>query len=127
MYCDAHQMRLRAARCADPALDERQWQAIDNAIGTGGQISLRGLLPLVIGEVLAGLQRRCRIGAVKTKEADLRAVCDDLRRQQATTVAGYHIDPAGAWRSRAWPAAWPRTPGWPWPGRRPRSAGTCGT
>jgi len=93
MYCDAHQMRLRAARCADPALDERQWQAIENAIGTGGQISLRGLPPLVIAEVLAGLQRRCRIDAVKTKEADLRAVCDDLRRQQAATVAGYPIEP----------------------------------
>ncbi len=92
-YCDAHQMRLRAARRADPALDERQWQAAGNAIGTGGQISLRGLPPLVIAEVLAGLQRRCRIDAVKTKEAGLRAVCDDLRRQQAASITGYRIDP----------------------------------
>ncbi len=93
LYCEAHQMRLRAARRADPALDEQRWRATGNAIGTGGQISLRGLPVLVIAEVLAGLQRRCRIDAVKTKETDLRAVCDDLRRQQAATIAGYHIDP----------------------------------
>jgi hypothetical protein len=36
-----------------------------------------------------GLQRRCRVNAVKTKEADLRAVIDDLRRQQVTTIDGY--------------------------------------
>jgi integrase len=92
-YCDAHQIRLRAARRADPAFDERQWRATDNAIGTGGQVSLRGLPPQVIAEVLAGLQRRCRIDAVKTKEADLRAVCDDLRRQQVASIAVHRVDP----------------------------------
>lgn len=93
LYCEAHQMRLRAACRADPAFDEQQWRATDNAIGTGGQISLRGLPLLVIAEVLAGLQRRCRLDAVKTKEAELRAVCDDLRRQQVATIASHCIDP----------------------------------
>jgi integrase len=94
LYCEAHQMRLRAARRADPGFDEQRWQVTDNAIGTGGQVSLRGLPLLVTAEVLAGLQRRCRIDAVKTGEAELRAVCDDLRRQQVTTMTGYRIDPA---------------------------------
>ena len=43
----------------------------------------------MIAQVLAGLQQRCRINAVKTKEADLRTVCDDLRRQQVTTIDDY--------------------------------------
>ena len=88
-YCDPHQMRLRAGRRADPALDEEHWRRTGTAIGCGGQISLRGLPPLVIAQVLTGLQRRCRVNAVKTKEADLRAVIDDLRRQQVTTIEGY--------------------------------------
>jgi integrase len=87
-YCDPHQMRLRAARKADPALDEEYWRRTGTAIGRG-QISLRGLPPLVITQVLTGLQQRCRISAVKTKEADLRAVIDDLRRQQVTTIEDY--------------------------------------
>ena len=93
MYCDAHQMRLRAARGADPGFDQQHWRATGNAIGTGGQVSLRGLPLLVIAEALAGLQRRCRVDTVKTKEAELRAVCDDLRRQQVASIAGYRIEP----------------------------------
>jgi hypothetical protein len=88
-YCDAHQMRLRAIRKSDPALDEHYWRRTSTAIGCGGQVSLRGLPPLVIAEVLAGLQQRCRVNAVKTREAELRAVCDDLRRQQAASIEDY--------------------------------------
>jgi len=88
-YCDAHQMRLRAARKSDPALDEEYWRRTSTAIGCGGQVSLRGLPPLVIAEVLAGLQQRCRVNAVKTKEAELRAVCDDLRRQRPASISDY--------------------------------------
>ncbi len=90
-YCDPHQMRLRAAREADPALDEGHWRSVGTAIGRGGQISLRGLPPLLIAQVLIGLQQRCRVSAVKTKEADLRAVIDDLRRQQVTTIGDYAL------------------------------------
>ncbi|HEY2551601.1 MAG TPA: tyrosine-type recombinase/integrase [Streptosporangiaceae bacterium] len=90
-YCDAHQMRLRAARESDPGLDEELWRRTGTAIGCGGQISLRGLPPLVIAQVLAGLQQRCRVNAVKTREADLRAVCDDLRRRQVASIADYVV------------------------------------
>jgi hypothetical protein len=59
-YCDSHQQRLRAARKSDPALDEERWRRDATAIGAGGQASFRGLPPLVIAEILAGLQQRCR-------------------------------------------------------------------
>jgi hypothetical protein len=88
-YCDPHQQRLRAARRSDAAFDEDRWRTAGTAVGCGGQVSLRGLPPLVIAEVLAGLQQRCRIDRVKTKEAELRAVCDDLRRQQVSSISGY--------------------------------------
>jgi integrase len=93
-YCDAHQYRLRHAAGADPDLDEGRWRRTEPAIARGGEVSLRGLPPLVIAQVLVGLQQRCRINAVKTKEADLRAVCDDLRRQQTASIRGFAVDEA---------------------------------
>lgn len=56
-----------------------------------GQVSLRGLAPLVVTQVLLELQQRCRLDAVRTKEADLRAVCDDLPRQQVASLADYQL------------------------------------
>ena len=44
---------------------------------------------------MLGLQRRCRADRVRTKEADLRAVVDDLRREQVTCLDDY-TPPAGA-------------------------------
>ena len=79
LYCEAHQQRLRDARHCDPGLDERHWRAIEPAIGQGGQVSLRGLPALVVAQVLFGLQQRCRLDAVKTRQADLRALCNELR------------------------------------------------
>ena len=80
------------ARRADPSLDEGVWRRAEPAVGLGGQVSLRGLHPTVVAEVLYGLQQRCRSQRVQTKEADLRAVCDDLRRQQVTSVTGYVLE-----------------------------------
>jgi len=54
-------------------------------------VSLRGLDSLVVAEVLYGLSQRCHIERAQTKEADLRAVIDDLRRQQASSLDGYVI------------------------------------
>jgi hypothetical protein len=75
-YCDAHQQRLRTARTHDQDLDETRWRANEPAIGRGGEVSLRGLAPLVVTELLMGLQQRCRINAVKTNDAVLRALCN---------------------------------------------------
>jgi integrase len=94
-YCEAHQLRVRSARRDDIAFDEILWQSTDPPIGCGGQISLRGLPPLVVIQVLLGLQQRCRTDQVRTKEADLRAVVDDLRRRQVRCLEDYQ-PPAGA-------------------------------
>ena len=91
VYCHAHQQRLHEARRRDPNLDEQHWRLIEAAVGRGGEVSLRGLPPLVIGEVLVGLQQRCRVNAVKTGDAVLRALCDDLRRQQLTSLGEYVV------------------------------------
>ena len=92
LYCGAHQQRLRTARARDPHLDESYWQATEPAIGRGGEVSLRGLPPLVVAELLVGLQQRCRINAVKTSDAVLRALCNDFRRQQVGSLTDYVID-----------------------------------
>lgn len=97
VYCEAHQQRLRAARKVDTGLDEAHWRATAAEIGRGGQVSLRGLPPLVVAEVLFGLQQRCRIDRVKSTEADLRTLCNQLRAQQVSTIACYEmvLDPDG--------------------------------
>jgi hypothetical protein len=92
LYCEAHQMRLRAARRRAPDLDEAHWRRTEPAVSVGGQVSLGGLAPLVVAQVLYGLQQRCRMERVQTKEADLRAVCDDLRRQQVGGIGDYVLD-----------------------------------
>ena len=56
------------------------------AVAEAGQVSLRGLPPLVVAEVLVGLWQRTRGGA-KTTDVDLRAVCETLRRQQVATIS----------------------------------------
>jgi integrase len=88
-YCEPHQLRLRRARRADRHFDEQRWRLTETPIGRGGQISFRGLAPVVTAEVLIGLQQRCRLDGVKTKEADLRRWCNELRAQQAATLADY--------------------------------------
>ncbi|OBS02318.1 hypothetical protein A9W98_15495 [Mycobacterium gordonae] len=89
LYCDAHQQRLRTARTHCPLLNETQWQATEPAIGRGGEVSLRGLAPLVVAELLVGLQQRCRINAVKTSDAVLRALCNDVRHRQVSSLTHY--------------------------------------
>ena len=95
LYCDAHQQRLRSARRQTPDLDEVRWRRTEPAVGVGGQVSLGGLAPLVIAQVLYGLQQRCRVERVQTREADLRAVCDDLRRQQVDDIGGHVLNGRG--------------------------------
>jgi integrase len=88
-YCGAHQQRLRTVRARDPRLDETRWQATEPAIGRGGEVSLRGLPLLVVAELLVGLQQRCRINAVKTSDAVLRALCNDVRCRQVDSLTDY--------------------------------------
>jgi len=93
-YCQAHQIRVRARRSA-PGFNETHWRLTDPPIGCGGLISLRGLPLLLVVQVVLGLQQRCRVDRVRTKEGVLRAVVDDLRRRQVTCLEDY-TPPAGA-------------------------------
>ena len=71
---------------------ESYWQATEPAIGRGGEVSLRGLPPLVVAELLVGLQQRSRIDAVKTSDAVLRELCNDIRRHQVGSLTDYVLD-----------------------------------
>lgn len=101
LYCEAHQIRLRAAQRRDPNLDEQRWRLVEGPVGRGGQVSFRGLAPVVVAEVLVGLQQRCRIDGVKTKEDNLRLWCNQLRAQQVGTLADYAMpaDPDATFQS----------------------------
>jgi len=102
-YCEAHQLRLRQARRADPAFDEGRWRRTEPAVNLGGQVSLRGLDRLVVAQVLYRLSQRCGIERVQTRQADLRAVVDDLRRQQVSSLSEHDYERGGA---LAYLAAW---------------------
>jgi integrase len=86
-YCPTHYARWRAAVTADPGTGQRHWDLTEPAVSEGGLVSLRGLAPLVVAQVLFGLQQRTRGGA-KTTDVNLRGVCDTLRRQQSAAIAG---------------------------------------
>ncbi|MEU5547735.1 hypothetical protein AB0G85_36225 [Streptomyces sioyaensis] len=50
---------------------------------------MRGLADRVVCEVLLGLQQRCRLDGVKTKDSDLRVFVEHLRRQQVARLEDY--------------------------------------
>ena len=84
-YCHQHAQRLSTARRRDPGLDVGAWQRTTPAIAEGAQVSLGGLPPLVVTEVLYGLQERARAG-VKTTQVYFRPYCDLLRRAGAASI-----------------------------------------
>jgi len=88
-YCEVHQARLRAARRADPALEESGWRATESPVSVAGEVNFRGLADRVVCEVLLGLQQRCRLDGVKTKDSDLRVFAEHLRRQQVRRLQDY--------------------------------------
>jgi hypothetical protein len=87
-YCYAHEQRLRAAKLADPTIDEQTWRATVPAAAEPGRISLRGLAPLVLTQLLFGLQQRTRAGR-KTNDDQRRLICNAVRRQQLADLADF--------------------------------------
>ena len=85
-YCNTHYQRWRIAQQADPVLDRLGWQATESGVAEPGQLNLRALPPLVVVEVLFGIEHRLGAGA-KLSAVSLRAVCDTLRREQAVSIA----------------------------------------
>ena len=90
-YCPTHYVRWRNTVTADPAVDEQHWRLTQPAVAEGGQVSLRGLAPLVVVQVLFGVQHRVRGGA-KLTDVNLRAVGDTLRREQVDSIEACEAD-----------------------------------
>jgi len=84
-YCSTHYQRWRIAQQANPGLDRFRWQATESGVAEPGQLNLRALPPLVVVEVLFGIERRVGAGA-KLSAVNVRAVCDTLRREQAASI-----------------------------------------
>ncbi len=84
--CNTHYQRWRVATRADPGLDLSSWAGAEPGVAEPGQVSLRGLAPLVVIEVLFGVCQRVGRGA-KLPAANLRAVCDHLRRHRAASIS----------------------------------------
>lgn len=94
-YCYAHEQRFRAARLADPTIDEQAWRVTVPAAAEPDRISLRGLAPLVVVQLLFGLQQRTRAGR-KANDEQLRLICNAVRRQQLADLADF--DPAKTYK-----------------------------
>ena len=84
-YCNTHYQRWRTVTKTDPGQDESAMAADRAAVAEGGQVSLRGLPPLVVVQVLFGIWQRTRGGA-KITDVDLRGAC-----RRAQPPAG-HLD-----------------------------------
>ena len=85
-YCPTHYVRWRTTVTAGPAMDQEKWDLVCTAVTEPGNVSLRGLAPLVVVQVLAGIQHRVREQGAKITDVNLRAACDALRRQQADSA-----------------------------------------
>ena len=86
LYCEAHQYQLRQARQeAGGELDEQHWRTVASPVPVRGQVSLRGLPGRLAAEVLFGLQQRTK-GGLTTRLHVLRAMVEDLRRSEATSL-----------------------------------------
>ena len=84
-YCNTHYQRWRNALRANHELDSHRWQARESGVAEPGQVNLRALPVLVVVEVLFGVQQRVRGGA-KITDAQLRVLCDGLRRRRAASI-----------------------------------------
>ncbi len=91
-YCDTHLQRLRQSRRQATVLDEARWCATEPPVTRAGRVSLAGLAPLVVVQVLYGLQQRAVLG-IKTRDGVLRWICDELRRQQIATLSDVQVPP----------------------------------
>jgi hypothetical protein len=81
---------------ASPDFDETHWRLTNPPIGCGGLISLRGHRCCWCSSRLVE-RLRFRVDQVSTKEGDLWAVLDDLRRRQVRLPGGDYTHPwAGA-------------------------------
>ncbi|MEV7500335.1 site-specific integrase [Streptomyces sp. NPDC093018] len=91
LYCQSHGNRLRVLQRQQP-VDEDRWQRTVSAVAVGGEVSLRGLPPLVVAEVLYGLQARTAKGTT-TVPHNVRPVADLARAELVGSLL--ELDRAG--------------------------------
>jgi len=85
-HCAVHAARWETARRAGLALDERRWNQTAEPVPVTGQVNLRGLAPMVVAELLYGLQQRA--GAEITSYCRfLRRLAQELRQTQVPSLA----------------------------------------
>jgi len=88
-YCQVHRERYYRAR-RQAGFDEARWRAADRAVTGPGTVMLRGLPPLVIAQLLLGLQRRAADG-LRLREDTLRGLAAELRARQAATLEDFAV------------------------------------
>jgi integrase len=86
-YCLLHRDWYYKAR-RHSGFDEMRWRATAPPATRPGMVVLRGLPPLVVAQVLLGLQRRAADG-VKYREDALRKYAAELRARQVATLEDY--------------------------------------
>lgn len=84
-YCNAHQQRWWRTRQTDPGVDEAVWRAEASDSARPGEISLRGLHPMVVAQLLLGMQERTRTGR-KHFDEHMRYTVNGVRRQHVTSL-----------------------------------------
>jgi integrase len=99
-YCNTHYQRWRLAQRANPEIDPRWWQVTESGVAEPGQVNLRTLAPLVVTEVLFGIQGRLHAGA-KLTAVTLRAVADTARATQAASIEECSPDRFGTKAARS--------------------------
>lgn len=86
-FCPAHRARWRRELERDPRADRREWMRTARPVAMGSVVGLGGLPPLVLAEVLLGLQTRCRNGS-RTEPSSLRGVTQAVRDQHVGSLFG---------------------------------------
>ena len=84
-YCALHRNRWLRHRTERPGADEIAWRRTEPAAADRGQVSLRGLPPLVAAEIAYGLAERTRAG-LQTPANRLRPLVDAALAQQVDHV-----------------------------------------
>lgn len=84
-YCNAHAQRIRTVR-SQPGFDVEQWHRTAAPVASRSELSLRGLPPLLVAELIYGLQERVREGA-KVPYWFLRPLVSRLRAAEAGSLA----------------------------------------
>jgi integrase len=102
-YCGRHRDRWRRYRTQHPDADELRWRHTEPAAVERDQVSLRGLAPRLVAEVIYALQERTRQG-IQTRSHHLRPVCTaalacHAGSLQAIPVAELASVPAGLHKS----------------------------